>query len=145
MLISYAQWPKVTSTGVAVDIISFSSLSISSSNLFASLQCKKINCIPQHYVKVFSTISMLDLNIAIVCAMSVWATRLHWLYWIVQAPILFCTPSLLWKSAYGSGERKPCCIPGEFDLLFLLRPSYWNACALDQVETNACHITWEWC
>ena len=100
MLISYLQWPKVTSIGVAVDNRSFNSLSISSGHLFASLQCKKINCIPQHgSVKVFSTISMLDLNTVIVCAMSVWATRLHWLYWIFQAPILFCIPRLLGKSA----------------------------------------------
>ena len=54
--------------------------------------------------------------------------------------MLFYIPSLLGKSAQGSGERKPCCIPGEFVLLFLLRPGYWNACAMDHVETNVVHI-----
>ena len=65
ILISYLQQPKVASIGVAVDNI-FHVFSISSSHLFASLRCKKINCIPQHYAKVFSTISMLDLNTVIV-------------------------------------------------------------------------------
>ena len=93
-----------------------------------------------YYAKVFSNTSMLFLNTVIASAMSVWAARLHWLHWIFQAPILFCIPSLLGKSASGSGERKPCCIPGEFDLLFFLGPSYWSACAMDDVEANAFHI-----
>ena len=77
--------------------------------------------------------------------MSVWAARLHWLYWIFQAPNLFCIPSLLGKSASGSGERNPCCIPGEFDVLFFWGANYWNAYAMDHVETSVFHITFQYC
>ena len=38
------------------------------------------------------------------CAMSLWAARLHWFYWIFQAPFLICIPSLLVESVHGSGK-----------------------------------------
>jgi hypothetical protein len=41
------------------------------SNHFANLPTKKANCIPQHDVRVFSIMDMIDLNTAIVCNVSV--------------------------------------------------------------------------
>ena len=61
------------------------------------------------------------------CAMSLWAARLHWFYWIFQAPFLICIPSLLGKPAQGSG--KSLCFS-------FLVPSSWNVYAMDQVETR---------
>ena len=117
--------------------VSFKILSILSSNHFASLQTKKDNCIPRHCARVFSIMGMIDLNTFIVCNVSV-GCRLHWFYWIFQAPCLICIPSLLGESAQGSGkslaiyQKTSICfsfwgqVLGMFMLWIRLKPIYFN-------------------
>ena len=74
------------------------------------------------------------------CAMSLWAARLHWFYWIFQAPFLICIPSLLVESVQGSG--KSLVIYQENSMcFFFLGPSSWNVYAMDQVEANIFQCT----